>query len=138
MTTPPQNHELSFPLGFHSNFYKNRAPTLGEKRQKSVRFDRDVLQFATFCHTSRLKLHFLTFCTRSRARTPDEQPRPPNSTKNDRIPNKTLNSPLEKNRARGTTFTHFFENSTPTLHGNAKKRASRRDLLWFSPLLRHL
>ena len=121
MTTPPQNHELSFPLGFHSNFYKNRAPTLGEKRQKSVRFARDVLQFAAFCDTSRLKLHFLIFAfglERERQ----------TSSRDHQIAQKMLEFPtkrpihLENESGDAPGFLkQLLQNSTPTLHGNAKK-----------------
>ena len=61
---------MRLPREFLNKLLQNDAPTLGEKRQKSERFARDVLQFATFCHTSRLKVHFFTFRTRSRAGTP--------------------------------------------------------------------
>ena len=121
MTTPPQNHELSFPLGFHSNFYKNRAPTLGEKRQKSVRFARDVLQFATFCDTSPLKLQIMLFAIGlERERQTSDRDHQIAQKMLEFLTKRSIHLPNESGDAPGF-LKQLLQNSTPTLHGNAKK-----------------
>ena len=117
---------------------QNDAPTLGEKRQKSERFARDVLQFATFCDTSRLKVHFFTFRTRSRAGTPKIYESSQKSTKNALFLEKTTIHLQNKSGLAPGLLKQLLQNSTPTLHGNAKKKRFPRLGPDKKQLLRHL
>ena len=76
MKTSAQRCKTTFSVEFCKHFLKTCVPTLGQKRQKGKRFARDVLRFATFCNTSRLKVPILTFCTRSRAGALEARPQP--------------------------------------------------------------
>ena len=62
-STPPPTTEMRSSLLFQSKIWQNRIPTLGENRQKSKRFARDVLQFGAFCNTSREITRFCIFAT---------------------------------------------------------------------------